>query len=247
VSVTVCLGQPVVELVCEDGVFRPRLGGAVTTVALAAARTGARVVLAGAAGDDGWGRWLRNELADRAVDGLALIEDRQTPVVFVAETCERYGEAIAPAAVELGPAAGLVLCGESLVEETQRALAMDVRARALELDRPVIVEASLHGPGWRSRADAAASANACVPGALLVWADEADAALMTGETDPERAALALVKAGARLVLITLGPDGAILRGDLRRDVYDSPVAFGELVGRLTLSDFYPPVVAASLG
>ena len=86
-----------------------------------------------------------------------------------------------------------------------------------------------------------------MPGALLVWADVADATVMTGETDPERAALALVKAGARLVLIALGSDGAILRGELRRDVYDPPPAFGELAGRLTLSDFYPPVVAASLG
>ncbi len=41
---------------------------------------------------------------------------------------------------------------------------------------------------------------------------------MTGEDDPERAALSLLKAGARLVVITLGADGAILRGELRADV-----------------------------
>ncbi len=242
-----CLGQPVVELVGLDGAFRPRLGGEATAVAVAAARSGAQVALAGAAGDDRWGRWLRAELEARGVSGPALIDGRQTPVVFVTDTCERYGETIVPVSVELGPSAGLVLCGESLAEESHRAVAMDVRARALELDRPVLFEAALHGMGWRSRADAAASANACVPGALLVWAEEADAELMTGETDPERAALALVKAGARLVLITLGAEGAILRGELRRDVYEPPAGFGELVGRLTLSDFYPSVVAASLG
>jgi sugar/nucleoside kinase (ribokinase family) len=244
---TVCLGQPVVELVSQDGAFTPRLGGVAVAVAVAAARTGAQVILAGAAGEDAWGRWLEAELERRGVTGLARLEGRQTPVVFVADTCERYGAAILPPAVELGPAAGLVVCGESLADEAQRAVAMDLRARAHELDRPVILEAGLQGPGWRSRADAAASANACVPGALLVWADETDATLLTGETDPERAALALVKAGARLVLIDLGPEGAILRGELRRDVYSPPAGFGEVVGRLTLSDFYPSVVAAALG
>ena len=42
---------------------------------------------------------------------------------------------------------------------------------------------------------------------------------MTGEADPERAALAPLKAGARMVVITLEAlDGAILRGELRLDV-----------------------------
>ena len=45
---------------------------------------------------------------------------------------------------------------------------------------------------------------------------------MTGEDDPERAALALLKAGARMVVITLGAEGAILRGELRLDVDDLP-------------------------
>jgi fructokinase len=110
---------------------------------------------------------------------------------------------------------------------------------------------------WRSRADAAASANACVPGALLVRANEAEAALMTGEKDPERAATALLKAGARMVVITLGPDGAILRGEFRVDAPGVParvistlgagdVLTGTLLGRLATSDFYPPAVAAGL-
>ena len=53
---------------------------------------------------------------------------------------------------------------------------------------------------------------------------------MTGEDDPERAALALVKAGARMVVITLGAEGAILRGELRADVAGVP-ATGQLGGR----------------
>ena len=89
-----------------------------------------------------------------------------------------------------------------------------------------------------------------MPGALLVRANGAEAALMTGEDDPERAARALVKAGARLVVITLGADGAILRGELRADVPGraghvlstigaGDVLTGTLLARLALTGFYP--------
>ena len=65
---------------------------------------------------------------------------------------------------------------------------MRARELALELERPVIFDPNLRLHRWRSHADAAASANACVPGALLVRANAAEAELMTGEEDPERAA-----------------------------------------------------------
>ena len=127
----------------------------------------------------------------------------------------------------------------------------------MELDRPVIFDPNLRLHRWRSSADAAASANACVPGALLVRCNQPEAELMTGEDDPERAAQALLKAGARLVVITLGADGAILRGELRADapgvrarvvstIGAGDVLTGVLVARLALSGFYPPAVAAAL-
>ena len=84
---------------------------------------------------------------------------------------------------------------------------MRARELALSLDRPVVFDPQLRLDRWRSRAEAAATANACVPDALLVRASAGDAALMTGEDDPERAALALLKAGARMVVLTLGPRG----------------------------------------
>jgi sugar/nucleoside kinase (ribokinase family) len=137
---------------------------------------------------------------------------------------------------------------------------MQARELALSLDRPVVFDPQLRIARWRSRAEAAATANACVPDALLVRASAGDAALMTGEDDPERAALALLKAGARMVVITLGPqEGAILRGELRLDVDgdDAPatvlsaigagaVLTGILLARLATSAFYPATVAASL-
>jgi fructokinase len=80
---------------------------------------------------------------------------------------------------------------------------------------------------------------------------------MTGEADPERAAQALLKAGARLVVITLGEHGAMLRGELRADaagvrarvvstIGAGDVLTGVLLARLALSGFYPAAVAAAL-
>ncbi len=121
----------------------------------------------------------------------------------------------------------------------------------------MIFDPNLRLHRWRSRADAAASANACVPGALLVRANAAEAAVMTGEADPDRAACALVKAGAQLVVLTLGAQGALLRGAFRADVPGVPVRVrstigagdvlsGLLLAKLATSDFYPAAVADSL-
>ncbi len=93
----------------------------------------------------------------------------------------------------------------------------------------------------------------------MVRANPTEAELLTGETDPERAALALRKAGAELVVLTLGSGGAILRGasGLRVDVAAVPAQVictvgagdaltGTLLARLALSDFYPAAAAAAL-
>ena len=115
--------------------------------------------------------------------------------------------------------AALLISSATLVGSEEAAVTMRARELALSLGGPVVFDPSIRLDRWRSRAEAAATANACVPGALLVRATAGEAALMTGEDDPERAALALLKAGARMVVITLGSsEGAILRGELRLDV-----------------------------
>jgi fructokinase len=278
---TLCLGEPLVELICERAIddlaqadaFVPRFGGAVANVAVVAARHGARVALAGGAGDDAWGRWLLARLRGEGVDTslLKLIGGSKTPLAAVAvdaagePTYEIYGEAIATVGDALGdrvePAvrdsAALLISSNTLVGADARAVTMRAVELARELGRPVIFDPNVRLHRWRSRTDAAASVNACVPGVLLVCVNAAEAQLMTGEDDPERAALALVKAGARLVVITLGPDGAILRGELRADAHGvatevvSTIGAGDsltgiLLARLALSDFYPPAVAAAL-
>src|SRR5581483_7865677 len=77
----VCLCEVLVDFICErpleevteGGAFVPHFGGSVANIAVIAARHGARVALASGAGEDPWGRWLRERLRREQVD-LSLFE-----------------------------------------------------------------------------------------------------------------------------------------------------------------------------
>ena len=74
-------------------------------------------------------------------------------------------------------------------------------------------------PAPRALADApqaaVAAARGCLEGCLLVKANAAEARLLTGEDDPAAAAEAIAAMGVELVVVTLGPDGALARGRSR--------------------------------
>jgi fructokinase len=276
-----CLGEALVDLICERPVddlaqapaFVPAFGGAVANVAVVAARAGAAVSLAGGAGDDRWGAWLCERLAAEGVglDWFELVPGARTPLAFVVcdasgePTYEIHGEGI-PTVVNalaerldeaIGGADGLFISSNTLVGEDEREVTLRARALALEQGRPVVFDPNLRLHRWPSHTAAAAAANECVPGALLVRCNRAEAAVMTREDDPERAAAALLKAGARMALITLGAQGAILRGEVRANAPGVPAEVLSTVGagdtltgivlaRLALSDWYPAAAAAVL-
>jgi sugar/nucleoside kinase (ribokinase family) len=278
---TLCLGEALVDLICEQPApslaqapaFVPHSGGAVANVAVVAARAGAKIALAGGAGDDAWGHWLRDKLGREGVDLslFELIAGTQTPLAMVTldehaeASYQIYGEdgGILVSALRdrleaaIRDSAALFISSNTLVGPDERKLTMRARELALEHQRHVIFDPNFRLHRWTSRADAQASANACVPGALLVRANHVEATLMTGEEDPERAATAILKGGARMVVLTFGGRGAILRGELRADVPGvqahvistigaGDVLTGTLLAALAQSDFYPSTVAASL-
>jgi sugar/nucleoside kinase (ribokinase family) len=280
---TLCLGEARVDLICETPVsdladapsFVPHFGGAAANVAVHARRAGANIALGGGVGDDAWGRWLRAKLeADGLeLDAFSLVSGVRTPVAVVAvdETgepeLETFGEDLATLERGLGKRGvdravaacdGLFFGSNTLVGEHERHLTMRARERALEAGKAVLFDANLRLERWRTAAEAASYANECVPGAFLVRVNTAEAHVMTGERDPEAAAVALLKGGARNVVITLGAEGAMLRGQLRADapgvearvvstVGAGEALMGTLVGRATLTGFYPASLAASLG
>jgi fructokinase len=276
-----CLGEALIDLICErpiatlseaDG-FVPHFGGAVANVAVVAARRGARVALAGGAGDDAWGRWLRDRLVLERVDAsmFELIGGVRTPLAMVAidargePTYEIYGETIATVVHALSgrleqamaDSAALFISSNTLVGSEERAITLEAREAALALGRPVIFDPNLRLHRWPSEAEAVAAARRCIPEALLVRANAFEAELMTGECEPGRAAAALAAAGARCVLITLGPDGAIVRGEERAEIPGVParvistvgagdVLSGFVLARLAAAGFQTAAVPAAL-
>jgi fructokinase len=269
-----CLGEALVDLIAErPDTFVPHFGGATANVAVLASRAGAEVALAGGAGDDTWGHWLRDRLVRERVDVslFELIPGAQTPLALVSidgagePGYTIYGEGIATVVHALAgrveraieQVAALFVSSNTLVGEPERVVTMHARELALASSKPLVFDPNLRLHRWRSEVEAAQTAAACVPGALLVRATGDEAALITGEADPERAAAALLAAGARLVAITLGPAGAILRGEARADAPGVPARVistvgagdaltGVLLARLALAGFDPAAVAGAL-
>src|SRR4051794_1849678 len=162
-----CLGEALVDLVCERPVaslaeadsFVPHAGGAMANVCVTAARFGASVALAGGAGSDPFGVWLRERLAGEGVglEWFTLVEDAPTPVAFVSVDASGepsfliYGAGIHAAVASVAPRLlsaveacdALVFASNTLVEEGEREATLGARARALELGRPVLFDPNL--------------------------------------------------------------------------------------------------------
>jgi len=279
---TLCLGEALVDLVCESPVpglaqapsFVPHFGGATANAAVTAARAGADVMLAGGAGDDEWGVWLRDRLEAEGVDLrlFRLVPGVATPLSFVTVDREAqptfaiYGDTIGTVIEAVGAlladavehADGVFLASNTLVGEAERVLTMEVRRQALEHGIPVVFDPNLRLHRWPSTARAVEASRACVRDSFLVKCNAEEARLLTGESDPARAADGLLAGGARHAVVTRGADGALLRGSgFSVDVPGVPaqpvdttgagdVLVGILLAKLASSRYYPAALAAAL-
>ena len=279
---TLLLGEALVDLIChrpvrslaEADAFVPHFGGSVANVAVGAARLGARVALAGGAGDDPWGHWVRDRLEAEGVglEWFSLLPAAPTPVAFVTVDAQGepsyviYNETLGAAVSGLGDRIddaveacdALFLSSNTLVEAPERGVSLRARDRALELGKPVLFDPNLRLSRWPEPAHAVSEARACVPGAFLVKCNRDEARLLSGEEDPVKAAEGLLAAGAQHVVVTAGADGALLRGGgLKLDVPGVPaepisaVGAGDafmavLLGRLAGAGGYAPALAAAL-
>jgi sugar/nucleoside kinase (ribokinase family) len=277
-----CLGEALVDLIGqrpgdrlpELGPFGAHPGGVAANVAVIAARAGAAVELAGGAGDDVWGRWLRDRLAAERV-GLSLFTlaaGVETALAFVAvdargePSYSLHGESTGAVMDTLDDrveaavagASALLITTNTLIGTAERAITMRARDAALAAGRPVIFDANLRLGRWPSAGEAVACARAVLPAAFVVRANAEEAELITGERDPERAAAALHDAGAELVVLTRGGEGAMLRGAVSAAVpgvrparvVNTAGAGGALTGtllaRLAVAGFAPEAVAGAL-
>ena len=194
--------------------FFTAAGGKGANQAVAAARLGASVTMAGCVGNDQFGRDLLASLGAAGVQtGAVAATDRPTGTALITVDANGANTIVVISGANMA-------CDAALVD---RALADAPRPGILLLQHEIPIAANAHAiraahaAGWfviLNPAPARAVAPELLPLIDVIAPNETEAAALTGRTIANRAdALAaasnLVELGARAALITLGGDGAL--------------------------------------
>lgn len=226
----------------EVRTFQKFLGGSATNVAVAAARHGHSAALVTKVGDDPFGRYVRRESARLGVDPnfISVIKGAgpPTPVTF----CEVFPPDDFPLHFYRYPAAPDLLLTDDdvpmdavrdtkvfwatvtgLSQEPSRAVhfaAWKARARRshtiLDLDyRPMF---------WAEPSEASVQVGRALEHVTVAVGNREECEVAVGETDPHRAADALLDRGLELAVVKRGPDGVLAATrDERIEVAPFPV------------------------
>ena len=196
-----------------------RPGGSGANAAAWLARLGERVVFAACVGDDDVGGEAARALAEDGVTTRLAVAEGHTGacVLIVAPDGERTMLTDPGANARLDPAdlprdafapgGHLHLSGYSLLRPGSRAAAMAALTAAHQAGMRASVDPSSAAP---LRALGAEAFLGLAAGAGLVIATRAEAEVLTGAADPERAAAALAE-GRDEVVLKLGAEGALWR------------------------------------
>lgn len=221
--------------------FEKFLGGSATNVAVAAARHGRRAALITRTGRDPFGRYIHRALRDFNVDDAFVteVDGPPTPVTF----CEIfppdnfplyfYRYPIAPDLMIEADEIPLDAIREAVVfwatvtglsQEPSRSAhfaAWQARGRrwhtVLDLDyRPMF---------WPDPAEASAQVSKALQHVTVAVGNREECEVAVGETDPQRAADALLERGVELAIVKQGPKGVLAAtADERVEVPPFPVA-----------------------
>jgi len=266
----VCLGEALVDLVCERPVagladaeaFVPRVGGSLTNIAVVASRFGARTQLLGGAGEDEWGRWLRDRIEGEGVDvsRLRLVPGTETSLAFV--TVSEGGEpsfafhacgerAPARAGADLEPALGgragvLALGSDTLLADGERAVTMRAAELGAERGWTVLCDPNLRPNRWADRASMLEGVRPLVARAAAVKCNAAEARALTGLEDERDAAGALLGLGPSVAVLTRGPRGALVAATGLDEPLQVDAPPAEVVDATGAGDCVTGVLAAAL-
>jgi sugar/nucleoside kinase (ribokinase family) len=267
-AVILCLGETLVDLICEKRVrsfdeidcFRPYFGGALANVAVAARRSGAETALASGVGDDEWGHWVRDRLEREGVDlrPFNLLEGESTPLALATfdgtgePSFRIYGDAVS-AAVEsveggleqgIGAASALVYGSTTLATPGERRVTLRARELAIQRDVRVCFDPNFRPTRWGGDLDrAVAASRELIEGSYLVRTNRSEAMAISGVDDPREAAQRIAEMGATLAVVTLGEEGAVIRGACEAEAGAPEV---EVVSTLGAGDAFLGTLLAGL-
>jgi 5-dehydro-2-deoxygluconokinase len=216
--------------------FGKYLGGSATNVAVAAARHGVRSAVITRTGDDPFGRYVHRELRRLGVDDrfVTPVAGLQTPIAF----CEIfppdhfplwfYRAPVAPDLVihpeelnlsAIQQAAIYWSTGSGLSAEPSRTAhhaAWDARGR-----RPLtVLDLDYRPTFWSSREEASEQVGQALEKVTVAIGNTEECEVAVGETDPLRAADALLERGIELAIVKQGGRGVL--GKTREEAVEVP-------------------------
>ncbi len=215
----------------EQGIprFDANPGGAPANLAVAAARLGARTAFIGRVGKDSFGDYLRRCLAENGVDvrGLSVDERERTTLAVVAldERGERtfsfYRDPSADVNLSmehvpmelLGGIKVLHFGSVSLTAEPARTATLEAAKAAKANGAWVSYDPNYRASLWPDEGTAVRNMTEPLNMVDILKVSDEELPLLTGCTDPAEGSARLADQGVRLVLVTLGAEGAFYRFD----------------------------------
>lgn len=251
----VCLGEVLVDLVAADAgatvegstTFRRAPGGAPANVAVGLARLGRRAAFMGKVADDAFGRFLRATLEAEGLDTSGLVSDPavRTALAFVGagNSTERsfvfYHRGMADTMLRtdeldrtLIARARLFHFGSvTLVAEPSRTATTEAARMARGGGSLVSFDPNIRLELWDRPEDARAAIWVALPLAHLVKVSLDEVRWLSGTDDLEAGARRVRGRGPKLVVVTLGAEGAYFQtGAADGHVAGFPVAAVDATG-----------------
>lgn len=240
--------------------FGKFLGGSPTNVAVAAARYGHSSAVVTGVGNDGFGRFVRQEMRRLGVhDDFVIVSDQlPTPVTF----CEIFPPDNFPLYFYRLPSApDLQIRPEDIPEQAVRQAdifwvsvtglsqepSLSAHHRALDIrDRSGITIADLdyREAFWPDQDTAHEQVAAILPKVTVAIGNKKECEVAVGETEPERAADALLAAGVDLAVVKQGLSGTLAK--TRTERVEIPITAVETKNGLGAGDAFGGAICHGL-
>jgi 5-dehydro-2-deoxygluconokinase len=207
--------------------FGKFLGGSPTNVAIAAARLGHSAAVLTGVGDDSFGRFVRREMVRLGVtdDFVITSPDFATPVTF----CEIfppdnfplyfYRQPSAPdmqlrvtdMPLDVIQAAKLFWMSVTGLSQEPSRSAHHVALAARDLAPNTVLDLDYRPMFWSSATEATEQVRKCLGQFTVAVGNREECEVAVGETEPDRAADALLEAGVEIAIVKQGPKGTLAK------------------------------------
>ena len=213
----------------EQGIprFDANPGGAPANLAVAASRLGAKTAFIGRVGRDSYGDFLRSTLEQNGVDVSGLsVDPRQHTTLAIVSLDDRgersfsfYRDPSADVNLSFEDVPAELLADTrvlhfgsvSLTAEPSRSATLKAAREAREKVALISYDPNYRSSLWPDEATAVRQMLQPLPLVDILKVSDEELPLLTGLSDPDRGSARLAEKGIRLVLVTLGAEGAFYR------------------------------------